>query len=85
MGMRLVTDNGLFHEFVPIEELGSTNPTRHWVATVEPEIDYAIVLTTCAGLWAYVIGDVVRFVDTRPPASWSPAAPPTCSPRSAST
>ncbi|HEX6014618.1 MAG TPA: GH3 auxin-responsive promoter family protein, partial [Geminicoccaceae bacterium] len=67
MGMRLVTDNGLFHEFVPIEELGSTNPTRHWVATVEPEIDYAIVLTTCAGLWAYVIGDAVRFVDTRPP------------------
>jgi hypothetical protein len=66
-GMRLVADNGLFFEFVPVEELGSPNPTRHWAGTVEPGIDYAIVLTTCAGLWGYVIGDVVRFVDTRPP------------------
>lgn len=67
MGMRLVTDNGLFYEFVPVEELGAPNPTRHWVGNIEPGIDYAIVLTTCAGLWGYVIGDVVRFVDTRPP------------------
>lgn len=66
-GMRLVTDNGTFFEFVPVAELGSPNPTRHWLGTVETGIDYAIVLTTCAGLWSYVIGDVVRFVDTSPP------------------
>jgi hypothetical protein len=65
-GMRLVTDNGLFCEFVPVGELDSPDPTRHWAATVEPGIDYALVLTTCAGLWCYVIGDVVRVVDTRP-------------------
>ena len=36
MGMRLVTDNGLFYEFVPLAELGSANPTRHWVGSIEP-------------------------------------------------
>jgi hypothetical protein len=66
-GMRLITDHGLFYEFVPVAELGAASPTRHWAGTIEPGIDYAIVLTTCAGLWAYLLGDVVRFVETRPP------------------
>lgn len=66
-GMRLLTDNGLFFEFVPLAELGSAQPTRHWLGDAEPGIDYAIVLTTCAGLWSYVLGDVVRLVDRRPP------------------
>lgn len=66
-GMRLVADNGLFYEFIPLEELDRPNPTRHWAGNLETGIDYAIALTTCAGLWSYVIGDVVRFVDRRPP------------------
>ncbi|HEX8376164.1 MAG TPA: GH3 auxin-responsive promoter family protein, partial [Geminicoccaceae bacterium] len=66
-GMRLVADNGMFFEFVPVDEIDTTNPTRCWVGDVEPGVDYAIALTTCAGLWSYLIGDVVRFVDTRPP------------------
>lgn len=66
-GLRLITDNGLFYEFVPVAELGSPNPTRHWVGNAEPGVDYAIVLSTCTGLWGYVIGDVVRFVDRSPP------------------
>ena len=66
-GMRLVTDNGLFYEFVPVEELGKGNPTRHWVGNLETGVDYAIALSTCAGLWSYLIGDVVRFVDRDPP------------------
>ena len=66
-GLRLITDHGLFYEFVPVAELGAAAPTRHWVGNVEPGVDYAIVLTTCAGLWAYLMGDVVRFVATRPP------------------
>ena len=66
-GMRLVLDRGCFLEFVPIEELESSNPTRHWVATIETGIDYAVVLTTNAGLYAYILGDVVRFVDRNPP------------------
>jgi hypothetical protein len=66
-GMRLVADNGLFFEFVPVEELNADNPTRHWAGNFELGIDYAIAVTTCAGLFAYVIGDTVRFVDRKPP------------------
>jgi hypothetical protein len=66
-GMRMLLDNGLFYEFIPVDEVGSRAPTRHWIDTVETGVDYAIALTTCAGLWSYMIGDVVRFVDRRPP------------------
>ena len=66
-GLRLLIDNGIFFEFVPLEELDSANPTRHWIKTVEPGVNYAIVLSTCSGLWSYVIGDTVRFVSTNPP------------------
>lgn len=62
-GLRLSLDHGLFFEFVPVEELGTATPTRHWLATVEPGINYAVVMTTCAGLWAYILGDTVRFRD----------------------
>jgi len=67
MGMRLVVDHGLFFEFVPVEEIGSSNPTRHWLGTVETGVDYVLVLSNCAGFWAYDIGDIVRFVDLNPP------------------
>lgn len=66
-GLRLMLDSGLFYEFVPVEELGSPNPTRHWVAEVETGVNYAIALSTCAGVWGYVVGDTVRFVDRHPP------------------
>lgn len=66
-GMRLIADRGLFFEFVPVEELGSANPTRHWTGNAETGIDYAIVLTNNAGLFGYVIGDTVRLVDRDPP------------------
>jgi hypothetical protein len=66
-GMRLVLDRGLFFEFVPVGELDAPNPTRHWVADVETGVDYAVVLSSNAGLFGYVLGDVVRFVDRRPP------------------
>jgi hypothetical protein len=66
-GMRLSLDAGLFYEFVPLEELEVDNPTRHWIGTVEPDVNYAVVVSTCAGLWSYVLGDTVRFVDLDPP------------------
>lgn len=66
-GMRLNLDHGLFFEFVPVAELDRPNPTRHWVADAEVGVDYALVMTTCAGLFAYVIGDTVRLVDRSPP------------------
>lgn len=66
-GLRLVCDNGLFFEFVPVNEMESPNPTRHWVGNLQTGVNYAIVLTTCAGLWAYIVGDTVRFVERDPP------------------
>lgn len=66
-GLKLSLDNGLFFEFVPVDELGSARPTRHWTATIEPDVNYAVAMTTCAGLYAYVIGDTVRFVDVKTP------------------
>lgn len=63
-GLRMILDHGIFFEFVPLEELNSPNPSRHWIGTIERDINYALVLTTCAGLWSYIIGDTVRFVDT---------------------
>jgi hypothetical protein len=65
-GLRLLLDNGIFLEFVPLEELDSPNPTRHWIKTVEPGVNYAIVLSTCSGVWSYIIGDTVRFVSANP-------------------
>jgi hypothetical protein len=65
--LRLIPDHNIFFEFVPVAELGSSRPTRHTAASVVPGIQYAVVLTTCAGLWSYVIGDTVCFESTNPP------------------
>jgi hypothetical protein len=60
-------DHGIFFEFVPLEELSSQNPTRHWIQNVQRDVNYAVIMTTCAGLWSYIIGDTVRFVETDTP------------------
>ena len=66
-GLRLILDGGVFFEFVPLGELESRQPTRHWIDNVEIGVEYALVVSTCAGLWAYILGDTVRFVDCHPP------------------
>ena len=65
--LRLCHDHGLFYEFVPVAELGAKQPTRHWLGDVREGVNYAIVVSTCAGLWAHVIGDTVRFESLNPP------------------
>lgn len=66
-GMRANLDTGLFLEFVPLDELDAANPTRHWIADAEPGVNYALVLSSCAGVWSYVVGDTVRLVERDPP------------------
>lgn len=66
-GLKMNLDHGLFYEFIPLEELHSANPTRHWIGNIEKDINYAIALTSCAGLWSYLIGDTVKFIDTKTP------------------
>ena len=65
--LRLLLDHGLFYEFVPVEELGSDRPTRHWLGDLRTGVNYAIIVSTCAGMWAHVIGDTVRFESLSPP------------------
>lgn len=67
LGLRLMTDVGLFFEFLPLNELDETRlaelgPKAVPLKGVKPGVDYALILTTPAGLMRYVIGDVVRFV-----------------------
>jgi hypothetical protein len=67
--MRLVLNNGIFHEFVPFtdanfDEDGNIRDTAETlkIDEVEEGKDYAILISTCAGAWRYLIGDVIRFV-----------------------
>jgi hypothetical protein len=66
-GMNPLLDNGLFFEFVPLEEIEASEPTRHWMETVEPNIDYAVAISSNSGLWAYLIGDIIRFKEVEKP------------------
>lgn len=66
-GMRLNLDHGVFYEFVPLEEMNAEQPRRHWVGNLEPGVKYAVIVTTPAGLWSYILGDTVRFIETDPP------------------
>ncbi len=65
-GLLLLTNHGIFYEFVPLEEYGKPNARRLTLKEIEINKDYALILTTNSGLWAYSIGDVVRFIDKNP-------------------
>jgi hypothetical protein len=66
-GLRLLLDNGIFYEFVRPSELRAPAPARRWIADAEIGVEYAIVLSTNAGLWSYVLGDTVTLVGRAPP------------------
>lgn len=65
-GMLLNTNSGIFFEFVPVAEIGSENPTRLTLKDVQTGEVYALIISSNAGLWAYNIGDTVRFLSTDP-------------------
>ncbi len=70
VGMELLLDNGIYFEFVPFEEeyfdadgeLVGQPPTLH-IGEVEPQREYLMLISTCAGAWRYIIGDTIRFTD----------------------
>ena len=66
-GLRLMLDNGLFYEFVRPADLAGGNPDRRWIADAELGTEYALVLSSNAGLWSYVLGDTVRLIERTPP------------------
>lgn len=65
-GLLLLTNHGIFYEFIPLELFGKPNAPRLTLKDIELNKDYAMILTTNSGLWAYSIGDVVRFIDKNP-------------------
>ena len=65
--MRLLTDLGNFYEFIPLERIGDADPPAFTAEHVEKGQRYVACMSTCAGLWRYIIGDVVEF-DTIPDA-----------------
>jgi hypothetical protein len=65
-GLLLLLDAGIFYEFIPLEEFHSPTPTRLTVADVELGRNYALVVSSDAGLWGYSIGDTVQFTSKYP-------------------
>ena len=70
--LRLVPDHDVVFEFIPCEDLdakGTPKPhaARHIVGDVEIGVRYAIAITSCSGVWSYLVGDTVIFESKRPP------------------
>ncbi|HTB51697.1 MAG TPA: GH3 auxin-responsive promoter family protein [Ferruginibacter sp.] len=65
-GLLLNTNSGIFFEFIPAGEIFNDDPTRLTLKDVKVGENYALIITTNAGLWAYNIGDTVKFVSTDP-------------------
>src|SRR5882757_3068353 len=70
VGMRLVTGEHIFHEFVPFDDINFDadgemieNPEALMIHEIEEGKDYALLISTAAGTWRYLIGDTIRFVD----------------------
>jgi hypothetical protein len=62
----LMLDYGIFYEFLPLSELDKENPRTVQLEDVELNVNYAMVISTNAGLWRYLIGDTVMFTSTSP-------------------
>lgn len=65
-GLRVIPDRGVFFEFVPREQQGRPDAERVPLWRVEKGREYAVIVTTCSGLYAYDIGDLVRFTGLFP-------------------
>jgi hypothetical protein len=65
-GLLLNTNSGIFFEFIPAAEIFNDHPARLTLADVKVGENYALVISNNAGLWAYNIGDTVKFVSTNP-------------------
>ena len=65
-GLLLLLNNGIFYEFIPVEEFGKESPTRLSLGEVALGVNYVLILSTTAGLWGYNIGDTVKFVSKDP-------------------
>ena len=64
--MLLMLDYGVFYEFMPMTEYGKENPNTLSIAEVQLNENYALVISTNAGLWRYIVGDTIKFTSIKP-------------------
>ena len=65
-GLLLNTNSGIFYEFIPASEILNDNPIRISLKDVKIGENYALIISSNAGLWAYNIGDTLKFISTNP-------------------
>jgi len=65
-GLLLLTNSGIFYEFIPADEYHNEHPTRLPIEEVETGVNYAVIINSNAGLWGYSIGDTIKFVSIFP-------------------
>lgn len=65
-GMLLLLNAGIFYEFIKSDDFFTNDPKRHTIGEVEMGINYVLIISTNAGLWAYNIGDTVQFTSLKP-------------------
>jgi hypothetical protein len=65
-GLLLLLNNGMFYEFIPVEDYFNETPQRLSIEEVELGKNYALIINSNAGLWGYSIGDTVKFVSKNP-------------------
>jgi hypothetical protein len=65
-GMLLLLNSGIFYEFIKVTDFGTENPKRYTIGEVGLGINYVMIISTNAGLWAYNIGDTVEFTSLKP-------------------
>lgn len=65
-GMLLLLNSGIFYEFIKSDEFYTENPKRHTIGEVALGVNYVLIISTNAGLWAYNIGDTVQFTSLKP-------------------
>lgn len=65
-GMLLLLNSGIFYEFIRSDQFFTDTPKRHTIAEVVEGVDYVLIVSTNAGLWAYNTGDTVRFTSLNP-------------------
>jgi len=65
-GMLLLLNAGIFYEFIKADDFFTENPRRYTIGEVEVGVNYALIISTNAGLWAYNIGDTIAFTSTAP-------------------
>jgi hypothetical protein len=64
--MLLMLDYGIFYEFIPSNQVNAASPDVYTIGEVQPDVNYAIIISTNGGLWRYMMGDTIIFTSLNP-------------------